>query len=1049
MATQSAPLLVHKFDLDAATGILASGSAASIEVTASTEPDVFLAVGKNTPFPVRASGRIELGSIQLAASAGNDIAFDAGAAKVQFKASAGAHAGMGVYDKPADAIAALALQDAAALGFTIPETAGARYLLMSWGYDVAGSASATHPLGTLGSLKFGVEAKRDALYAVLHRFPGTTGASTAIAGAVGSWRLPRQVDSAERLRPGTWLVAETEGQLALDLAAQVGYDFSFVRELNGLGLAGDVGLKLDAAVKATFGFEASGRYVIILGREGDDADSHKLRLRLYKLNKKGLTFGLNVAVGIKGVPSALPGSADDLAKAIFGVHGRQVVKDLLVLDQWTDPARDLSDTVAGLAGKTGLDLLHHATGLDASAEFANARQRVVDALHVWDTLPERAAAATWEALERVTREPAALDGFRNAVSALAVADPVERAKSLASLIVNAAQIKTIESGWLSAVAGNGLLSLTNQLEEVHQIAATVEQVLSADIVRKVQAFINDRLNLAAIEKAVTSDDVKTLDAWLVKRLSRFFDTELGFEQLDELKAAVHTVLAKREDVYKAAVKALGTRYSAELTAAYSSTTSQDALLDIEFDLSDPQALALFRKVVTGGQFDDLITTPAEHVTLHQAVLTHGIERRASIEVTLPFCSYQSDGISKSLAKLAVAEDAGRVLLYEFDASDQVDVSNRLRSRLAVAGAFPVEAASGHLRVRDTRRLSWSYEYVAAQNNMRRADLEAAIAPFVLKYLPDHFSGGASSLDTWITDFDRAVEDIVHNGSNEFGDTLLRMEVSVPGDALRAWFRKRSEAELVRDAREMSRRIQAAVKQLLPFYYFRDLGRLRRMPDAAALLVWSALPPENSLTPGSDDVFWNHPDPNCRRAMAHRVGTTARLAAAFVSARKRLLEAGLANQAGNFIPEAAADFEEMAITGAGDVLFGNLLRFEAVLVEQAAKALRDVQGFLSGAASQPVRALECLAHFGGEITGAFHRNVRSDYGGEALRPLGSLVFLEASCALDPALRDAVPNALLRISVLKEPCRFVLTDYLQGKEPAPADIALSQTLAAVHA
>jgi len=58
---------------------------------------------------------------------------------------------------------------------------GRRYLVMSWGYNVAGCVSGSHPIGAVGSLTFGVEGKNDSIHAVLHRLERTQGAHEVIA----------------------------------------------------------------------------------------------------------------------------------------------------------------------------------------------------------------------------------------------------------------------------------------------------------------------------------------------------------------------------------------------------------------------------------------------------------------------------------------------------------------------------------------------------------------------------------------------------------------------------------------------------------------------------------------------------------------------------------------------------------------------------------------------------------------------------------------------------------------------------------------------------
>src|SRR6185503_4099871 len=158
-------------------------------------------------------------------------------------------AGVGVFGKAADAIRALKLGDAPALQIT--GKAADRFLVMQWGYAVAGSVAAAHPVGLLGSVSFGVDAVRDAVYAVVHRFADTESANNVLGDTIHSWRLPRHVEFSGgdvNIEPGTWVVAEADGSFAMKLATSLGWDMSFSREAKLLGVTHHLSAKLDASL---------------------------------------------------------------------------------------------------------------------------------------------------------------------------------------------------------------------------------------------------------------------------------------------------------------------------------------------------------------------------------------------------------------------------------------------------------------------------------------------------------------------------------------------------------------------------------------------------------------------------------------------------------------------------------------------------------------------------------------------------------------------------------------------------------------------------------
>jgi len=324
------PDLPKKFDLDGK--ILSAGSVASVELSPSTDSDVVSAILANSPFPIRSNGRIELGHVLL----DGNVKFKAdkkltGSTAVSFSFSGAAGAGAGIYDDPADALRALNLAETPQLDLALPDDESTRFFLIRSGYGVSGSIDVSHPIGAFGTVQFGDAAKGDFLYALLHRFDRREGARDVVERTVGSWRLPRHVETATDLRPGTWVLAEVDGSLAVRLAAELGYDFNYVHEVrtpgvDGVGLTGDLGFKIETGLKVALGLSVSGRYLILVGRESDK--NEEIRLRMFKLSKKEFTFGLNLSASVQDMDSAAPDSVDDLIQAVFGVHGLQIIKDL-------------------------------------------------------------------------------------------------------------------------------------------------------------------------------------------------------------------------------------------------------------------------------------------------------------------------------------------------------------------------------------------------------------------------------------------------------------------------------------------------------------------------------------------------------------------------------------------------------------------------------------------------------------------------------------------------------------------------------------------------
>ena len=1038
-------VLSKEFALDPA--ILGKGSAAHIAVSGATNASTLGAIAANTPFPAA----VDLGRIALDVETGDGVEFAAGDASVSFKSGATFESGVGIFDTAAAALNSLGLERENAVDLQVPATSGSRWALMRWRYGLKGAVSGGHPLGAIGAATFGVDASRDATYAVLQRFDATTGARDVLASVVGSWRLPRHVDLAGgdlNLKPLTWIVAEADGSLALNVAARLGYDVSFTHESSLLGLTRDLGAKLDANLKATVGLTVAGRYLIVIGRENAGAASRVVRLRLFKQSRRGLGFGLNVSAGVKGL-TPLPKKFDDFVRSVFGVHGPQVLRDLHVIETWADPSRDLAETAARLLTQTGLDLLQRATGLDPVASFHQARKIVVDAIQRWDGLPDRLSAMLWEALSGRTPD-AALQGLRKVLMALSGPDLEKRRDALVSALQQAPVSESPVARWLQAIAEHGLLALTNDLDRVATLARDTLSVLESDVIRRLGQFITTKLDLEPLRRAVADDDFKALDEWLVKRLADLLNkSSLNLDELKQVQQAITAVDAKARALYEQGVKALTKRYSADLASTYERTRATTALLDLSFDLTSPPALAAFRTVSRGGDFADLLVNQIDGVHLHEAALTHDLERQAHVEVRLPFVTAESTRVTESLAKLSIEEHAGRVLVYEFDATDTVTSANRARSELSVLGTLKVATGAGAAALPSHGTIG--YEARRVQRGMRPEELEARTRSFVEAYLAPLFPDGESSIRAFYSEMTGAIVATGAGNEGRLGDVALSTELSYPAEVLEGWLLPRDEEAVRRDSMHLSRAVQASIRRLLARTYFEDPDHLQVVEPVAALLVWASLPISTSLdaraTPirfNTDrDVFWDYVTLEDRRAVARDSHTVATLRKRLADAQLRLREADGRN-ANQFGPDQAGRFVQLALDQGGDLYFTTLLNAEALMIRGAVRALRTIADAVRESRTAPAAAVRNLSEFAATLVETFSGHLQFVYSDEAMRTLGPMMLAEASAAIHPAFHTAAPGAALRLYVLKRGHGFALDTFLKGELPSADNVAIAETL-----
>jgi len=993
-----------------------------------TDSPVIVAIAANKPFPDHHEG--EISALRFSTDTGESLSFGDGG-KVKFSLKAEARQQLGLYTGP-QIIKLLDLDDAKQIGL---DFGAARHSVFLMGYALEGKIDGSHPIGALGSAKFGVTARRERSLAVVYRFEESTGAQDVLAETFRSWQPLSTVTQPDDLAEGALLITELEGSLGIKLSAALGYDLSFVREVEGLGLTGDIGLKIDLGLKATLGFDVAGRYLAALER----TNAKTLRLRLFKLRHQGWNFGLNLSARAETVTPLPDSGADDFIKAVFGVHGEQIVRDLQLIDQWTDPKKPWAVQLAGLARETGMDLLRDVTGMSSNepSTFRNARDQVKSALDLWQNLPSRVSGWLWTALERGGLAGNKRVVFENTLRLLAAPAEATRQKELTRILGLTGVDDQHGLQFIVSFADHGLSPLLKDSHDLRAAASRVLQVLDGGVIEKLQKFILEKLNLDQILKFGQPGGGNKIDQWLANRLTNFlgkkFDPE-KLEQVEQIRTAIHKLMAKRKEIYDKARLAVERQYDFHFGFTYQSATEKTALIDASFDMTKPAAQALLATLTGGhGDYGSLLTTRTPGVTLHEGVLTHGLRRSTTVEVSLPFFKSKETTITESLATVTAEEEGGRVLCYNLDAKDAVQ-SNRLRSQVALTGALALQPSTG-LRIHDRDCLQWTYRLDQILLGARRADLVQRAQPLIDAYFPGHFRAGAdSSFDAYLSGLDDTIEAILGNGKDTFGDVLVSFDVALPGQTVAAWFARRDEAATHAAARRVSLQIQRSLQRIIPFFYFEDLNNLALDPAGTALFVFASLPPRNALT--GKGPIWNVARPEEVDAMLALPETALNLGTHLSNAQRRLSTAGRAAQAERLAARS--------VNVRGNPQFAHLLNVMSSTVGGATKALKEMREFHESNANDPERAVEALSKFGAALTSTFHSELKSVYGTRVLRQLGSVIFLEAARALDPHLPDIAPQAVLCGTVLKTRRSFVPADFLQNKRPATDDIALEQRL-----
>jgi hypothetical protein len=1048
---------------------LAGNTSGDITIDATRSSVVAQAIAKDDDFP---PGTIRMGTLAAKASAGTgDIQFGSNANNtVSFNAAGGMRAGLGIYTGSSDMFADLGGNDKLLDGISLNDAGVRRYVTLCWGYNIKAAAKGAVALGAGLSGKFGVDAASEGLFAFIRAFKQEPKARQAIGDVIEGWCLPRQVKDQNALKPGSWAVAEVDGNFAATLGAQYGYNFNWIRKVGLQGLSGEVGLKIQAAVEVQLGFSAGGKYIIIVGRDSLDPADGTIRVRLHKLSQKGLSFALNAALGVTGTTDKLlPDQMDQLIAAMFGTSTPQIVEDLKILRSVADPSVPLNK----LAGDFIVDFAQKelSTVVDMKARFDQAKNRIVHFLDVCDGLGAKASSILWDAVGN----PALKEAFAKSINALA-APEADRKKLIETELSNVDFYRTPIGQFLESQATDTVLAMLNnnpELARIQEIAVKVKEVLDGKVLDQLTKFVTDKFSVEKIRNLSLED----LDKRLKEKLADFLEKPLDNAGLQEIRNTLNELVKKADKLYAEAIKALNKTYKFKLHAAYQKTTTKDALIDASFDFKQNADLASALAGAIDGDFQKLLVNSPPGVKINTAAMTHGVTRQSSVDFNMPYYASSAAGLNQALAKLHVKAEDGGLYMFDLQASDRQTMirnnQNRWSSRLAVCMKLASLAGSSIRHYSDMAKLgedtTVGYSFRRAIYQMKTASMLHQIAPLKEAYFPDQFDvAGRPSLLDWVTDLDKYFDTIENNGTGRLGNTLLSMELSLPGKVLTGWLSapadERNPAYLA-----MSIGIQTALKRLIPYCYFQDVKRcVGANSFAAAVLTYAAIPPSNSLQIGYNNAlvpeahpsyYWDPFDGKLFDAMApNNPKTVQNLAAALVGIRNLLASTeGMQGDADYYKPAHLGEILRAATSGAGlNWLRNSLLYTEAEVLKSAVNAGKDMAKFRQSSGQKPAEALERLAEFGHHLTEAFSGKLTDLFNAsdepDLLRNFGLLVFIEASRYLRADSEMIRPAAAVDVAILrtkndKGPIVFP-PDKFPDNDPVPAEnIGIEQRILSV--
>lgn len=985
------------------------GTNLQLAVSHGADPDVARAFAAAQPFPSR---NITLGSLNVSSpETAGAVSLGDNAGKVSFTLNGSAASTLGVY------LDAASLRNDLDPGEVLKEIDlppdAARFAAFRAMYDIRGAAKGAVALAPGASATLDVSAGSGGFFAVVRAFEEDPPAAGAVESLLRNWRLPRLVDSIEDLDPGTWLVAEVNGEFAARLGAQFGYDYTWLRNINAKGLTGDLKLRIQAALKATLGFSASGRYFLTVARESLDPSSRRVRVRLAKASAKGWSFAFSAAATLTPDTKDLtPAKLEDFIAAVFGVHGSQLFKDL---KEWTDPAHPLHEKLSGFAA-------HHARQfLGDQTKVVEAMAQIRKAVEQWDQLPHHLTSWLWSRLN--IGETGFTAKLKSSLQSVVDLTPEDAAGEFRKWIGDPSFLDTPAGSFLSALFEERLLSALlnrNEISSLQLQVKTLLEVLEGKVVENLVSYYQQRLRISneLLAEAARAANLETFEPWLAEKLSRFLGRRAEIRHLEEVRKTLHTLTAKAEEFYKAALETLNQDWKFALDAAYSRTTSRSALLDVEFDFAANPAARDLMKAAIRGDFESLLLAPGSTtgVALRSAELTHGVKRAATVRVTLPYFKSKIESVNESLAKMKFVSSGGGVL-FTLDAKDDVFARDRFRSTLSLTGRFllaaPAAGVNSFASAQDFDNLAFDYRLRLAADNVTTTQLQRTLEPLVDEYFKNNFTNGKGSLAEWIAHLD-AFTNEQETDPGFLGRVALELTVALSGKVVAAWSKAPEKKKGGDQYALMSTRIQQTLRRLVPLCYFDSPEKYKDIKVARALLTYASLPPITRKT----DFYFDYRDQARREAFFNEDQVRINLASRLARVHE-ILDASKDHRSSAqfFLPQD----RDACIRDALDTVWLQdigLLRAEAEIIASAVKAGCAFAEFRGKANKDFEAALEALAVFGAEITLAINRKLPSLFAPRTLRAMGAAVFAEAASAFDESVRNEPKAARLLTTLVRD-------------------------------
>lgn len=620
---------------------------------------------------------------------------------------------------------------------------GKFYVALELNGSAAGSAKGSYVAGPL-TPTFGLKAGGTVGYTRLKLHDASTSARDILRDLFKGVRLPASLEKPSDVPDtGELLVFRCGGYLDLAAGVRWGYSLSGLRSFEvgkldlALAYAAEFGAHLDLHYRLAGDFDIS-------AEKGHEDGWVRLAVRKSRSSRFDVAADIGVDAELK--LEGLPADPNTFLGALLGTDVESFVALLDEATNYTDIAtlRKKVDALAwGFIQKRADEWLGKALDNDTATDFFAAVSEVVDAYRGLDARIARLVEASFDNL------PALRKGLEQLASLTSREGFAGLSGSTAWKIVDALVGDRFHDLLLDDDAFAAFRALVERARKL--VEGEAEKKLLSLIVSIRKDYHLDtvfdalgRIKSAKALREVTDEKLKGIVERLV---GKAFDEIAGSAAGEALKQ-VNGVLAKLEGFKKAWYDRLQASarqsFTAKVAYAYSRASREARLLDLEINLGREEGADLLRRAAGGSFAKALQTYDPDLVLVRQAVLTHQLERSASLRVNVYGWEYSSLTRLVQDFEHAIASDpSGLVHVYTLKTLIEQKKERGRRFKESADSTFllaavglavqpaglpaPVDERTGAFLIENLRELSVQYDLVLRDQQTSVSELTDYLA----------------------------------------------------------------------------------------------------------------------------------------------------------------------------------------------------------------------------------------------------------------------------------------------------------------------------------